>query len=124
MMVAGFGCASRVTDDSLRALLGRAKMAGKIDALACPEARAAVLRPLALTTGVPLIALPAQALAGVTTPTQSPRMLDTFGTGSVAEACALVAVARAGAMGARIVVARMTSEDGLATCAVAEGEQQ
>ena len=74
-----------------------------------------VLRPFAQALGLPLHLVPVQ---GVATPTQSGRVQLQFQTGSVAEAAALTAAGR----GARLVVLRVTSPDGMATCAVAEGE--
>lgn len=119
MIVAGFGCNSRAGVTALRAVLELHEQAQDVTALACPEARRAAFAPLARALGLPLIALPRAALAGIATPTQSARSLDAYGTGSVAEACALVAAGP----GAYLLAGRLVSADGLATCAIAKGVQ-
>lgn len=117
MIVAGFGCTSRAGLASLKDALARYDPAPCVTALACPEARQAMVSPLARALGLPLIALPHAALAGIATPTQSARSMDAYGTGSVAEACALVAAGP----GAYLLAGRQVSADGLATCAIAKG---
>lgn len=119
MIIAGFGCTSLAAAPSLRAVLELHERAQDVTALACPEARQAALAPLARALGLPLIALPRTALAGIATPTQSARSLDAYGTGSVAEACALVAAGP----GAYLLAGRLVSADGLATCAIAKRVQ-
>ncbi|MGP9791599.1 cobalamin biosynthesis protein [Roseinatronobacter sp. NSM] len=125
MIVAGFGCSSRAGAGSLRRLMAQMAQLGRVDALACLESRAALLAPVALAAGVPLITVQAHAIGGVETPTQSDRVRASFGTGSVAEACALVAAEKRGGAGkrggARIVLSRVVSDDGQATCALARG---
>jgi cobalt-precorrin 5A hydrolase len=88
-----------------------------IDALATLRERAALpaLQTLSRDTGLPLIALPREALSGIATPTRSPRILARFATGSVAEALALVAI---GAK-AQIAASRQISTDGSASAAIA-----
>ncbi len=112
--IAGFGARPGASPDSLRAALDLAGARG-ITAFATIAPRADVLRPFAQALGLPLHLVPVQ---GVATPTQSGRVQLQFQTGSVAEAAALTAAGR----GARLVVLRVTSPDGMATCAVAEGE--
>ena len=51
---------------------------------------------------------------GIKTPTQSDIIQDGFGTGSIAESCALVS-----GENTRIITPRMTSHDGTATAALA-----
>lgn len=114
MIVAGFGCSTRAGLASLRAAYDAT--GAQAGALACPAARRAQLRPLAHALNLPLIALPADRLDGVETPTRSARSLAAFGTGSVAEACALVGAGR----GAVLHGTRKIAPDGLSTCAVAE----
>jgi cobalt-precorrin 5A hydrolase len=112
--VAGFGMRSGAGLVSLRAALDM--VSGEpVSGLATIPERAEFLRPLADQLGLPLRIVP---VTGVVTPTQSTRVQSRFGTGSVAEAAALVAAGK----GARLVVKRVTSADGMATCAVAEGE--
>ena len=112
--VAGFGMRAGAGPDSLRAALTMAGD-GNLTALATIAERAAGLQPLADALALPLRIVPVQ---GVVTPTQSTRVQARFGTGSVAEAAALAGAGR----GARLVVLRVSSGDGMATCAVAEGE--
>jgi cobalt-precorrin 5A hydrolase len=114
LRVAGFGMRSGAGLESLRAAL---ELAGaEVDLLATIAERAEVLRPLAESLGLPL---QVTAVGGVTTPTQSARVLQRFGTGSVAEAAALVAAGPR----AVLTVLRVASSDGMATCAVAEGDR-
>ncbi len=113
MRVAGIGFRR---DASLAALADALKRAGPADALATIPAKAAApaLRALSAQTGLPVITV---GVAGVITPTQSPRIMARHGTGSLAEAAALAALGP----GARIVTPRVTSQDGMATAAIAEG---
>jgi cobalt-precorrin 5A hydrolase len=57
-------------------------------------------------------------VAGVVTPSQSARVQALFGTGSLAEAAALVAAGP----NARLLAAKTTSPCGRATCAIAISE--
>lgn len=57
-------------------------------------------------------------LAGIETPTQSELVAEKFGTGSVAEAAALVAAGPR----ARLIATRAVSRDRTATAAIAEGD--
>ncbi len=116
--VAGLGCRKGVPLAALREVLARAVGDGAVDALATLESRALALRPLAQALGLPVIALPPGAIAGIATPTQSPRILALHATGCVAEATALAALGP----GARIVTPRLVSADGSATAAIASLE--
>lgn len=119
MRVAGIGFRKGAPLDSLREVLHAVEaQGGRAEALASlPEKAAdARLQTLAAERGLPLIPV---AVAGQTTPTQSPRVLALHATGSVAEAAALAA---AGA-GAKITVARITAPDAMATCAMAETKE-
>ncbi len=69
--------------------------------------------------GFRLVPIPEAMLLGVSTPTRSPRILARFGTGSLAEACALIAAGP----GARLVQARVISADGCVTAALAQSER-
>lgn len=117
MIVAGIGCTSRATRAEIRALLAQMAQGQNLTKLACLEMRAPQVLPLAHALNLPLLALPRAALAGIATPTQSDRIEAAFGTGSVAEACALLGAGT----GARIVAIRQISSAGHATCALAEG---
>ena len=112
MKIAGLGFRSSASADALFDALRRTGMA--VDALAteASKANAPPIRELSERLALPLIAV---SVAGVPTPTQSARVLDRFGTGSLAEAAALAAAGP----GAQIIVRRVTSHDGMATAAVA-----
>jgi len=120
MIVAGMGCSTRARLPEMRALLAEVMAGRRLDAIACLEARAAQIRPLANGLNLPLLTVPRAALQGVQTPGHSDRIAAGFGTGSVAEACAMLAAGRS----ARIIVARQISGARQATCALAEGESQ
>lgn len=92
--------------------------AQKPDALATESAksREKVFRELAQLLGIPGLGITQTDLEQMITPTQSARIQDRFGTGSLAEAAALVA---AGPQ-ARLVACRVVSGDGMATAAIAE----
>ncbi|MBB95192.1 MAG: precorrin methylase [Rhodobacteraceae bacterium] len=117
MIVAGFGCRSAATLDSLRDALARASGGRNVDALAtvADKARSTPFRALARDLGLPLQAVPSPALADIPTPTDSPAARATRQTGSVAEASALWAAGP----GARLIGPRVISADRLATCALA-----
>lgn len=114
MRVAGLGFRSAATVDDLAAALA---LAGAADLLATDarKAGADALATLSARTG---LAVRAVDVSGTETPTHSARVKEAFGTGSVAEAAALVA---AGA-NARLVVARVVTPNGMATAAIAEGD--
>lgn len=115
MKVAGFGFRKGAPLETLRAVLALVEQAGgpaTALATAAAKAGAAALNDLAAERGLTLLAMP---VAGLSTRSQSPRVQALFDTGSVAEAAAL---AGAGP-DATLVVGRMTSHDGMATCAMA-----
>jgi cobalt-precorrin 5A hydrolase len=119
MKVAGLGFRSDVTLAALRETL----LAAGVDGLAAvatvsDKADLAALKLLAGEFNVPIKAIPADVLAGITTPTQSKLIKEKFGTGSVAEAVALAAAGRS----ARLISTRVVSQDRTATAAIAEGD--
>jgi cobalt-precorrin 5A hydrolase len=120
MKVAGLGFRRDVTLVALREALLAAGGPEGLAAVAtiAEKAEADVLKLLALECGVPIKAIPAEALAGIVTSTQSAFISDKFGTGSVAEAAALVAAGRR----ARLISSRAMSQDRTATAAIAEGD--
>ncbi|WP_025035280.1 cobalamin biosynthesis protein [Bradyrhizobium sp. DOA9] len=120
MKVAGLGFKRDVTLASLREALLAAGGAEGLAAMATvsDKADAEPLKQLALECGVPIKAVPADALAGIDTPTQSVRITEGFGTGSVAEAAALAVAGP----GARLIATRVVSQDRTATAAIAEGD--
>ncbi|QBX33431.1 cobalamin biosynthesis protein [Paracoccus liaowanqingii] len=83
--IAGIGCRPGTSMDLLATAL---QAAGGAQALATIPERAPEIRPLAAALDLPLHLV---AVAGIDTPTQSPRILARFRTGSVAEAAALAA---------------------------------
>jgi cobalt-precorrin 5A hydrolase len=120
MKVAGFGFKDDVTLASLREAL---RAAGGVDGLAAvatvgDKAEIAAFKLLAGELNVPIKTIPADVLAGITTPTQSKLVKEKFGTGSVAEAVALAAAGRY----ARLISTRVVSQDRTATAAIAEGD--
>jgi cobalt-precorrin 5A hydrolase len=118
VIVAGFGFRGEATADSLRDALARAG-GGPIGALATARDKAVspAFRALARGLGVPVRAIDPAALARQETRTQSAPSLAARGIGSVAEAAALAAAGP----GARLLGVRSISADGMATCALAEG---
>jgi cobalt-precorrin 5A hydrolase len=86
MRVIGLGLNAAATAAEVQAALAAAGSASLVATLAT-RADHPALSGLALS----LCTLPEDALQGVETPTQSPRILARFGCGSVAEAAAIVA---------------------------------
>lgn len=122
MIVAGFGHRTGATPGSLHAALARATQGLAADglsiaALAAPDDKLALVSPVALALGLPLVPVAAAALAAVDTPTRSPASLAARGTGSVAEAAALAAAGPGG----HLLVTRRIAPDRMATCAIAIG---
>ena len=108
MRVIGMGLTSAATVAEVAAAMAAA---GGCDLLAIPALRAG--HPALRQVTLPCLAVPEGAVAGIPTPTQSPRILARFGCGSVAEAVALVASR------GRIITPRQSH--GAVTWAVAEG---
>lgn len=113
--VAGLGCRESASLAALREVLARTAGEEPLDALATVQAREPQVRPLARAMDLPLIVLGPEAIAGVATPTHSPRIAALYATGCVAEATALAALGA----GASIAIPRHTSTDGSATAAIA-----
>ena len=121
MRVMGVGFRAAADLASLQDAMGQALEAAggaKIDALVTEAAksREKVFRELAQLLGLPGLGVTQADLEQMITPSQSQRIQDRFGTGSLAEAAALVA---AGPQ-ARLVAQRVVSGDGKATAAIAE----
>ena len=122
MRIVGIGFRSAASEKSLndaltRALLVSGEMGFDAVVTEAAKARTPVFRAFAQGLGVPGMGISDEDLGQMITPTQSQRIQDQFGTGSLAEAAALAA---AGPQ-ARLVVERVVSEDSMATAAVAEG---
>ena len=116
MIVAGFGFRQTATVASLQSALAATKAAPT--ALAAPHDKCAatILISLANSMNLPLIPVRVEDLSKAETLTRSARVMEERGTGSVAEAAALVAAGP----GARLQAPRSVSQDRLATCAIAE----
>ena len=117
MRVAGIGCRDSVSLDALEEVLDA--LPGPVDCLATIAERRRQVLWLADARRMDLRMIASAHLAGVRTETVSDRVMALFGTGSVAEAVALVACGP----GARLVGARVVSADGSATAALAEGDE-
>ena len=118
MIVAGFGFRKDASLSSLRAaLIAAQRGVPPITHLATVQDKVSGLAPLAEALRLPLIAVGTEALASAPTHTRSGASLRGRGTGSVAEAAALVVAGP----GARLLRARHISPDRMATCAIAEG---
>jgi cobalt-precorrin 5A hydrolase len=120
MRMIGIGFRAAADLSSLQDVLGRALAVegGAFDAIVTEssKSRANVFRELAAVLKVPGLGVSKADIEQMITPTQSRRIQDRFGTGSLAEAAALVAAGP----GARLVVERIVSSDGMATAAIAE----
>lgn len=119
MIVAGIGFRSKAPVDALAEALALAQAAGgpEITALATATAKAQSpqITALAARLNLPLIAVD---VAGTDTPTRSGHVITRFATGSLAEAAAL----RAAGPDATLLGPRVTSSDGMATAAIAIGD--
>lgn len=87
-------------------------------ATAADKAETDAFRKLAADLGLPVRGIDGTTLSVQRTRTQSPVSLHARGTGSLAEAAALAAAGP----GARLLIGRQVSADGMATCALAEGD--
>jgi cobalt-precorrin 5A hydrolase len=117
MIVAGFGFRSGATLVALQDALAKAGGAEGVTHLATVASKAEALELLGQALALPVVALDMETLCGVPTPTRSDRVAALFGTGSLAEAAALVAAGQ----DARLRGPRAVSADGTATAAIAEG---
>jgi cobalt-precorrin 5A hydrolase len=119
MIVAGFGFRGAATAESLLDALDKARgpQAPALLATAEDKAAAPAFQALSARLGLPVHAVTLDALAQVETPTRSAtvRALRGSGSGSVAEAAALVAAGP----GASLLGPRAVSADRMATCALA-----
>ena len=121
MKVAGIGFRAEATVASLRAALAAAGGADGVAALATSEAKAGaeVMRAFAAELGLPIIAVAPADLARQVTLTESARVREKTGAGSLAEAAALAALGSK----ARLLGPRAVSDDHMATAAIAEGSK-
>ncbi len=119
MIVAGFGFRASATEDSLRDALALTAVA-HVDAIATPtdKAHSSTLQAFAKAQNLPILEIGARKMQTMQTLTQSAKVREKRGTGSVAEACALAALTA----DATLTTPRVVSADRLATCAIAQGE--
>ncbi len=120
MIIAGIGIRASATPKSLASAYDIAcRTAGitAVDALATAveKSTSAALNDFAVQNSLPLQSVTVQ---GIETKTQSSRIQSLFGTGSLAEAAALVAAGP----NARLICPRITSICGRVTMAIAESE--
>ncbi len=118
MIVAGFGFRNGATAGSLRDALGQFDATPDKVATVATKAGAAPFVEVAQVLDLPVVSVPACALGAAKVLTVSSASLKQYGTGSVAEAAALVAAGP----GARLLGVRQISHDRMATCAIAIGE--
>jgi cobalt-precorrin 5A hydrolase len=117
VIAAGFGFRAAATADSLANALARAGAAPALLATPDDKARSPAFRSFARRLGLPVLGIDPAALAAQPTLTQSQASRAARGTGSVAEAAAPAAAGP----GARLLGPRVVSDDGMATCALAQG---
>jgi cobalt-precorrin 5A hydrolase len=116
MIVAGFGFSNRASEASLAEAFAALDRRPDWVAVLRNKAKSPVFRAFALAEGLRVEPLEEYQISGAQTPTLSPRIHARFDTGSVAEACALVAAGKH----ARLIQRRFVTTDGLATVALAE----
>lgn len=118
MIVAGFGFRGAATAASLRDALERTGRAQDVQdiATATDKAETPTFLELARDLNLPAHGVDSALLAAQQTRTRSAASLAARGTDSMAEAAALAVAGP----GARLIVARQISTDGMATCALAE----
>lgn len=115
-MIAGIGLRGSATVDDLHELLALAPARPQALATLSDKAAHPALLALCAATGLILHPIPRAALAGIPTLTQSLAQIARFGTGSLAEACAL----HAAGPGAALCGARQIARSARATMAFAE----
>ena len=118
-LIAGFGFRDAATTASLMNALESHEKIADISGIAAPadKCRHSALKALAHQLHVPVYPIDPADLEAKVTPSQSEAVLAARGTGSVAEASALIA---AGAS-ATLISERQISKDRLAVCAIAKG---
>lgn len=114
-ITAGIGLRASATIEDLQVLLYLSDRLPDRIAMLADKAGHPALQDILRRTGLPLITYPRDAIRGVATPGQSARQMTIFGTGSVSEACALLA---AGPQ-SRLLGPRIFAPSGRATIAFA-----
>jgi cobalt-precorrin 5A hydrolase len=120
--IVGVGCRAEATQSALGEAIEMAMIAsaGPLDAIATTTEKAdtAMVKAVAKQFNLSIIAIDPVDLFGKVTPTQSPRILARFGTGSLAEAVAMAGCEP----NAKLLCSRQISSDGMATAAIAQGD--
>ena len=118
--IAGFGFRSMANIDSLVNALNKVSAQHKIAGFSAPEDKInhSALRELARIYGLPLFAVENELMKSMKTVTKSTVVIEKRQTGSVAESAALAFFKGP----AKLLEPRKISDDGLAVCAIAEGE--
>lgn len=120
MIVAGFGFRRLATVESLASAFAKAGGGPSVVCLATAADKAdhAAFQALAAHLGLPIRRVSVDAMHEQHPVTNSEISKNTHGTGSVSEAAALAAAG----VQARLLACRSISEDRLATCALARGD--
>ena len=118
--IAGFGLRSLANTDSLVNALNKARAEHKISGFSAPKDKVdhPALKALAKAYELPLYAVENEVMKSMKTFTQSAIIIEKRQTGSVAESAALAFFKGP----AKLLGPRKISDDGLAVCAIAEGE--
>ncbi|MQQ08834.1 precorrin methylase [Epibacterium sp. SM1979] len=122
MIVAGFGMRAAASLVDLTQALSGLPAHPQLLATLRAKGETEVFQSFASSQNLATCLLEEDEIAGIETPTRSSRILARFGTGSLAEAAALVAARRHGT--ARLIHPRHISTDGLVTVALAEVHPQ
>ena len=120
MIVAGFGFRSAATVQSLANAYAKARGPHRPDRIttASDKVDTQVFQDLAADLALPITKIDPEALREVRTATCSSHSLNARGAGSVSEAAALAAAGPR----ARLLAPRVVSDDHMATCALARGD--
>ena len=118
--IAGFGFRSMANIDSLINALNKASAQHKIAGFSAPvdKINHSALRELARIYQLPLFSVENELMKSMETITKSTVVIEKRQTGSVAESAALAFFKGP----AKLLEPRKISDDGLAVCAIAEGE--
>lgn len=115
MIVAGIGLRASATIEDLELLLNLSDRLPDRIALLADKSTHPALQAVILRTALPLVTFARDEIRGIATPGQSARQMTIFGTGSVSEACALLAAGP----GARLICPRIFAPSSRATIAFA-----
>ncbi len=121
LIVAGIGYRKAATLADLRDALALTGATPTALASVAVKADGEVMAQLARDMNLPVISVTEDQIAKIETITQSARIAARFGTGSLAEAAALVGAGHGMAgVNARLTIPRVQTKNGMATAAIAE----